>query len=170
MSVERKLTKTGIPRQTSGRRSAPGLTAKRRKLFLAALAQSGVITAAAQAAGMSRGCVYLHRAKDPVFAEEWESALELFVDSLESAAHQRAVVGWEEPIFQGGQRVGHIRKYSDSLLLAMLRARIPAYRPAAPAQTVTVTQAPKETDPIKLARKIAFALAIAAKSEKEANG
>ncbi|MBF0098390.1 MAG: hypothetical protein HQM04_13305 [Magnetococcales bacterium] len=169
MSIGQKLTKTGIPRQTSGRRAAPGLTAKRRMLFLAALAQSGVITEAAQAAGMSRGCVYTHRAKDPEFAREWDDSLLQFADSLEAAAHQRAVDGWLEPIFQGGELVGHARRYSDSLLLALLKAKRPEYRSTPPAQVVAIQQ-PKDRDPVRLARKIAFALAIAKKDAERGAG
>ncbi|MBF0186096.1 MAG: hypothetical protein HQM06_17140 [Magnetococcales bacterium] len=167
MSIERKLTKMAIPRQKQGQRAAPGLTLKRRKLFLAALAQSGVITAAAEAAGMSRGCAYLQRAKDPDFAEQWESALEEFADSLESEAYRRAVEGWEEPIFHGGQEVGTIRRYSDSLLRDMLRARVPRYKPAPSAPPPAETPEPAEADLTKIAMKIAYALAVAKKNQEK---
>ena len=36
--------------------------------------------------------------------------------------------GWLEPVYQGGKRVGVIRKYSDACLLSLLKARHPAFR------------------------------------------
>jgi hypothetical protein len=125
----------------------------------------GSVTSAADRAGISRKSLYKIRADDADFAEKWAGALESFGDVLEHEARRRGVQGVEEPVFQGGQQVGTVRRFSDTLLLAMLRARIPAYRPAAPAAQVAEA-GPVERDPIKLARKIAYALAIAKKSEE----
>ncbi|MBF0098831.1 MAG: terminase [Magnetococcales bacterium] len=169
MSIKQNMTNLPVMRQRQGRKAAPGLSVKRRELFLDGLARTGTVTDAARLAGVSRGGVYLVRSADPSFAERWEDALLQYVDSLEFEAFRRGVEGVEEPVFQGGQLVGHIRKYSDSLLLALLRAKRPEYRPTTQAQVAVVAPAPKERDPVRLARKIAFALAIAAKSEKGAN-
>ncbi|WP_130472464.1 hypothetical protein [Candidatus Magnetaquicoccus inordinatus] len=73
------------------------MSIKRRKLFLDALAATGTVTDAARLAGVSRGGVYLVRSADPEFAQAWEEAIEIFADSLESAAHQRAVTPTGKP-------------------------------------------------------------------------
>ena len=44
--------------------------------------------------------------------------------SLIESAYQRAVVGVEEPVFQGGKLVGTRRKYSDSIMRLMLERGI----------------------------------------------
>src|SRR5262249_4954507 len=38
---------------------------------------------------------------------------------------RRALVGWDEPVYQGGKLVGHIRKFSDTLLIFALKAERP---------------------------------------------
>ena len=44
---------------------------------------------------------------------------------LEAEARRRAAMGVEEPVFYKGQVVGHIRKYSDNLLMFLLKAHWP---------------------------------------------
>ena len=46
-------------------------------------------------------------------------------DDLEQAAYERAVIGWEEPVYHRGELVGQIRKFSDSLLLTLLKGAKP---------------------------------------------
>ncbi|WP_130470283.1 hypothetical protein [Candidatus Magnetaquicoccus inordinatus] len=156
--------------QCQGKPASPAFPSKRRQIFLKALALGGVVTHAAASAGASRKTLYAFRATNPEFAEEWDNALESFADSLEQAARQRGVDGWQEPVYQGGQLVGTVRKYSDSLLLAMLRARKPEYRPAAQVPAPPPAPEKKERDPEKIARKIAFALALAAKNAEQKGG
>lgn len=59
--------------------------------FLAALADTCNVTAAAQAAGVSRDTVYDHRKANAAFAAAWEDAIEQAVEALEHAARQRAM-------------------------------------------------------------------------------
>lgn len=49
----------------------------------------------------------------------------ILADRIESAAFERAVTGWDEPVFQGGIEVGTKRKYSDSLMQTLLEASLP---------------------------------------------
>jgi len=63
------------------------------------------------------------RADDPSFAAEWDAALELGLDSLEDELMRRAKDGTLRPVFQGGELVGHIREYSDTLGIFMLKSR-----------------------------------------------
>ena len=100
----------------------------RRRVFLTALAQHGIVTRAATAAGLSRAAVYEQRTKSESFAEDWQNALETAADTLEEEARRRGVDGWEEPVYQGGQIVGTVRKYSDRLLERLLCAKRPEFR------------------------------------------
>ena len=59
------------------------------------------------------------------FAAQWREALEEGSDLLDAEARRRAVTGIDEPVFYKGEVVGSITKYSDSLLMFLLRAHRP---------------------------------------------
>ena len=72
------------------------------------------------------------READGEFAEAWSRAVESGTQVLEDEARRRALDGWDDPVFQQGQLVGHVRRYSDRLLEFLLRGRRPAvYRDSA---------------------------------------
>lgn len=105
------------------------------KAFLTALEESGNVRLACAAAQVSRGTVYQRRSDDVAFAAAWESALEEAADLLEAEARRRAHDGWDEPVFgsqgagQGSGQIGTVRKYSDTLLIFLLKgARPEKYR------------------------------------------
>jgi hypothetical protein len=75
--------------------------------FLRTLAKHGNITAAADAAGISRRAAYDLREKDPEFKTQWDEAIERALDKLEEEAFKRAT------------------STSDVLLIFLLKARRP---------------------------------------------
>jgi len=77
------------------------------KAFLAALENTGSVSAAAEAAQMGRSMVYAHKRSDPEFARQWEEALETSADLLADEARRRAFSG------------------SDVLLIFLLKALCP---------------------------------------------
>jgi hypothetical protein len=99
-----------------------------RATFLAALEASGNVSAAARRAALHRGTAYRHRAADPSFRAAWDEALEVALDDLEAEARRRAVDGWDEPVFHAGVVCGHIRKYSDALIMFLMKAYRPEFR------------------------------------------
>jgi hypothetical protein len=107
----------------------------RRKAFLRALAETGNVTAAIEIAGTSRTRVYDLRRAEPFFAAAWDEAEETAADGLEAEARRRAVVGVLEPVVSAGKVVRDddgqpiaVRRYSDNLLLALLKAHRPPRR------------------------------------------
>lgn len=100
-------------------------TSRRRAAFLDALSATGNVSAAARAAGASRSRAYALKAADPAFAVEWNDALETAIDALDAEARRRALEGVEVPHFHQGRVAGTVRKYSDSLLMFLLRAHRP---------------------------------------------
>lgn len=100
-------------------------TSRRRAAFLAALAETGNVSHAARAAKASRSRAYQLKAEDPDFAAEWCDALETATDALDAEARRRALDGVETPHFHQGQVAGTVRKYSDTLLMFLLRAHRP---------------------------------------------
>jgi len=111
------------------------LTQVRRKRFLEALADTGSVTKAAVVAGTSRTRVYELRKVDPAFAAAWAEAEDIAVDQLEDEARRRAVEGVPEPLVSAGKLVRDdngqpitVRRYSDSLLMALIKAHRPPRR------------------------------------------
>ena len=101
-----------------------------KKQFLAAFRKCGNITAAAEKAGLSdRKQHYRWLKSDPRYAAEFAEAEAEAIDALELEARRCAQIGWDEPVYQGGKQVGSIRKYSDTLLIFLLKgARPERYR------------------------------------------
>ena len=101
-----------------------------RKKFLDSLAETGVVTHSAKAAGVSKTAVHISRRRDEKFAQAWERALDSATDRLENEAVRRAVDGVDEPVYQGGKQVGSITRYSDTLLIFLLKANRDKFRQA----------------------------------------
>lgn len=97
-----------------------------RAAFLAALAETGNVTTSAGLASTSRGAVYHYRDRDAVFATAMNDALEEAADRLESEARRRAVDGVEETVYYRGEACGAIRRYSDGLLMFLLKGTRPS--------------------------------------------
>jgi hypothetical protein len=101
------------------------ITLRRKKRFLDAFARCGVLTYAARAAGISRVTVYAWQEHDPEFAAALREAAIESTEALEREAYRRAHGGVLQSVYQQGQRVGQVRKYSDVLLIFLLKARKP---------------------------------------------
>lgn len=107
------------------KKMATAATAEKKKKFLELFRQTGNVTTAAEAIGLNRATPYKWREKDPEFAAAWDMAVEEAADRLEQEAWRRAVEGVEEPVYQGGKLVGKVRKYSDTLLIFLLKGNRP---------------------------------------------
>lgn len=96
--------------------------------FLRLYAATGQHNRSAAAIGINPETVRQHRMKFPEFGQAVAEAYRDFQESLETEALRRARSGTLEPVFQKGVKVGEIRRFSDQLLLEMLRRHIPEYR------------------------------------------
>lgn len=92
-------------------------------LFLEELRKDGVVLRAADRAGIARNTAYKLRTADETFKDAWEEAEYEGSEVLINEAHRRAVEGVEKPVYQGGRLVGMTTEYSDTLLLALIRAK-----------------------------------------------
>jgi hypothetical protein len=106
---------------------------ERQQQFLEYLAETGNVSRAAKLVGSSTARVYAMRHNDPAFRQAWDEAEEIAADRLEAEAWRRAVEGVEEPAVNAGRLVRDeagnavmVRRYSDMLLLALLKAHRPA--------------------------------------------
>lgn len=100
---------------------------------LARIAQNESTVKAIRAEGISPTQFYYHVNQTPEFPDLLQKAQagrdERFkqqtIETLEQTAISRAVEGWDEPVFYEGKLCGTKRKYSDSLLMFMLKGLKP---------------------------------------------
>ena len=104
-----------------------GWTPERQRGFIAALAETGSVKAAAAKVGKTKeGAYALRRAPgSQTFCAAWEAALACGVRSLTDIAIERARNGVPVPIFWKGEQVGERRWYNDRLLMFVLRHHLP---------------------------------------------
>jgi hypothetical protein len=110
--------------------------------FLAALRDTGNVRAATQAAQVDRSTVYKLRERDTDFAAAFETARDEAADVLEAEARRRATLGVDEPVFYKGVPVGSVKRYSDALLIFLLKAA----RPQTYRENVSITT---DAEPIR---------------------
>lgn len=105
-----------------------GWTVERQRAFIAALAETGSVRAAAHRINMaSEGAYALRRSPGAEeFAAAWADALDHGVQSLVDIAIDRARDGVAVPVFWKGEQVGERRWYNDRLLMFILRHHLPA--------------------------------------------
>lgn len=110
------------------RRVGAGLTARsflsdrRKRVFIKTLAETGVVSVAAAAAGWPASTAYSLRKSNAEFKTMWDNAMEFSTDSLELEARRRGQLGVRKPVYQQGRLVGYQQEYSDPLLIMLLKA------------------------------------------------
>ena len=100
--------------------SGQGLNPKQRA-FLEAYSSCGSLRLAAKAAHVARCNHYRWLKCDPKYAEAFEVARESAGQALEDEARRRAVEGVREPVYYEGDVCGHRQRYSDNLLMFLLK-------------------------------------------------
>ncbi len=105
--------------------------------FLKELRTRGNVRDACRAVRVDRHTVYYARrqalaARKPSapipndFAAQWDDAIDEAISKLESEVYRRAVIGRRDPVYYRGKKVGHIKRYSDQLLILLLKGHRPA--------------------------------------------
>jgi hypothetical protein len=100
-------------------------SALQKKKVLEEFAKVGTVTHACKETGVSRRTFNYWQKHDKTFMAEYERAQEEAVEALEHEARRRAKDGTLEPVFHRGNAVGAIRRYSDVLLIFLLKAARP---------------------------------------------
>lgn len=113
-AAERRARDTAM---FEGYRPRPnGWTDRRTRIFLRALGETGSVRDACMRARITDNSAYRMRRRFPKFAAAWEKALDETIPTLEQAAWERAVEGWEEVVWKDGVEVSRKRRFSDGLL------------------------------------------------------
>ena len=84
------------------------------------------VSRAADHVPVDRSTIYAHVLREPEFRAAVDAARLTGAERLEDVAIDRALDGWDEPVYQGGILVGHVRKHDNTLLVKMLGRFKPA--------------------------------------------
>jgi len=96
-----------------------------REQFLQQLRRGLPVSAASTMAKCGRVTVYRWRENNAEFRKAWDDAYAEGGDAIELEAWRRAMLGWDEPVYQTGKMVGTIARYSERLLDRLLKGRKP---------------------------------------------
>lgn len=69
---------------------------------------------------------YQRRKTDAEFRKVWKEAAQINTKLMEEEAVRRAYHGTLKPVYHKGVKIGHVREYSDTLMIFLLKARNPA--------------------------------------------
>ena len=139
----KRIGETGL--SVSGNPCTP-FDDRRKAEWLAVVRQTGQRTTANLKIGIHNNTISKHLKEDELFRQAFEEALLQFRESLVTEAVRRGMHGVDEPVFSRGMRAmdihpedidkaaterrtipASIRRYSDSLLHALLKAHVPAF-------------------------------------------
>jgi hypothetical protein len=98
-----------------------GWTPDRMAAFLEVLADTGIVSDAARAAGMHRDSAYALRNRDPVIAAAWRAAQAQARPQVADGLLERSITGTVEHYYRDGVLVGERRHYESWLGLAVLK-------------------------------------------------
>lgn len=114
-------------RPVARRPRSDGWTPEVQRAFIDALADTGLVSAAAQSVNMSvQSCYRLRRAAgSESFAAAWHAALAAAAERVLDIAFERAIQGEDVPVFKDGKRVGAVTRYNDRMAMFIIRAYLP---------------------------------------------
>lgn len=112
-----------MPRNTTPRQRAETTAAKGR--LLAAYLTLGNISLACHEAQVGRRTHYQWLEQDPAYAKAFAEAEAEAIELLEGEARRRAMAGVSEAVYYKGEVCGQVQKYSDVLLIFLLKAARP---------------------------------------------
>jgi hypothetical protein len=102
-----------------------GLSPKQRA-FLGAYAETGSVSAAVRLSKVGRSSHYEWLNDAAEYRSAFREAHSEACDALEAEARRRAVSGIEETVYHQGKPVGTVRKYSDTLLIFLMKGAMPS--------------------------------------------
>jgi hypothetical protein len=102
-----------------------GILHPKKRAFLVAFAGCGQVTESCKQADIDRMTDWNWRQDDPDYCVARAKAWAMACEALEAEAYRRGHGGVDEPVFHGGSQVGTIRKYSDTLLMFLMKGANP---------------------------------------------
>jgi len=116
---------------------------KKQTDFILKFSEYASVSRACRLAKVPRGTIFRWLNNDTAFKKQYAGACEAALQRLEDEAVRRGFEGLAKPVYYQGKKIGTVREFSDTLLMALLKAKAPAkYRDRAKAfDTVDVGEA-----------------------------
>lgn len=102
--------------------------ADRKLRFLMLYRLTGQLQRSARECGISPATVREHLQDDLDFRNAVDEAYSDFKELVEAEVMRRAIMGWDEPVYQQGMLAGSVRKYDSRLLELLAKRHIPEYK------------------------------------------
>ncbi len=125
MSKMKKTAKKTVTKPKASSSHRETAQKKRQAAFLEAYITCATITHAARMAKIAKQTHYDWIAGDKEYQLAFAEAEIAATDALIKEARRRAVQGVEEPIFYKGEVVKTVQKYSDNLLMFLIKGALP---------------------------------------------
>jgi len=93
--------------------------------FLIELMRTASAKKACETLRIDRSTPYRWEREDPAFKEAWDESRMVVACMWEEEAARRAYEGTLKPVFYMGAECGHIREYSDTLMMFLLNGAMP---------------------------------------------
>lgn len=102
--------------------------ADRKHRFLMLYRLTGQLQRAARECGIAPSTVRTHLQDDIDFRNAVDEAYGDFKELVEAEVMRRAIMGWDEPVYQQGVLAGSVRKYDSRLLELLAKRHIPEFK------------------------------------------
>lgn len=113
-------------------RAGPGpetkFTAEMLATILNEICNTGVVGLACMTCGISLSHFRRLRGEHEELQAITDEAMALYHDRLRYTIHNKAVDGWDEPVFYKGEEVGTVHRFSEKLLELQAKRHMPEYR------------------------------------------
>ena len=98
---------------------------RQKRAFLAGFLKTGMITKAAELAGIHYTTHYNWLKQSEAYAEAFEQAKEMAGDLAEDEVYRRGFEGFDHPVIYEGEITTHYKAYSDNLAMFWLKGLRP---------------------------------------------
>ena len=102
-----------------------GINNLKKRAFLAAFCQTGLIVKSSEQAGIHWTSHYHWLKHDPKYVEAFDAAREVAADRFEEEIYRRGFVGYDKPVTYRGKITDHYKEYSDVLAIFALKGLRP---------------------------------------------
>lgn len=119
-----------VPRKILRRHD--GWTADRQRAFIEALAATGSVSAAARQVEVSNSAAYnlYNHPEAASLRAAWDRALAIGTRRIHDVVMERALDGVPRPIYYRGEQIGEERRFSDRVLVTLLRHHAFGHHPS----------------------------------------
>ena len=117
-----------LPQRTTAVGAPTTFTAEKFALILNEICNTGVAGLACVTVGVGVSHFRRLRQENEEMQALMDEAMSIYHERLRYTIHNKAVDGWEEPVYYKGEEVGSVHRFSERLLELQAKRHMPEYR------------------------------------------